>query len=379
MDFAFSPQQQALHDSIMQQAQSCFGDVKKTSQNWWTRADWQKCGEMGLLGLCVPDAYGGGGHDAVTTASALEAFGSACADMGLAFSAAAHLFACAMPIVEHGTEELKNLVLPGLCSGELVGANGITEKNAGSDVFALTTRAERHEDHYVLHGGKSYVSNGPLADYYVIYATLNPAYGYLGLASFVVPRETPGLSLSEPIEKMGLTSTPACELHFEGCRVPVQYRLGLEGQGAAIFKRSMLWERACLFATYLGMMQRQLEACIVYARQRVQFGKPIGKKQAIAHRIADMKSRLESARLLLYQACWMLDQGQDAVLSISLAKLAISEAAVQSSLDAIQIHGNLGFEAGASIEGMLRDAIPSTLFSGTSEIQRDIIASMLGL
>lgn len=379
MDFAFSPQQQELYDWIVRQTRDRFGVLKKTAAHWWTRSDWQNCGDIGVLGLCVPEAYGGGGHDAVTTARAIEAFGYSCEDMGLVFSVAANLFACTMPIVEHGEEKLKAKLLPGLCSGAFIGANGITEKNAGSDAFALATRAEREGEGYILNGSKSYVSNGPVADYYVIYATQNPAYGYLGISAFVVPRATPGLTVSEPIEKMGLTSTPACELSLESCSLPAYYRLGSEGQGAAIFKRSMLWERACLFAAYLGMMQRQLEACITYAGERMQFGRSIGKKQAVAHQIVDMKLRLEAARLLLYQACWMLDRGKDAVLHISMAKLAVSEAAVQNSLEAIHIHGNVGFDANGPFEGMLRDAIPSTIFSGTSEIQRDIIASMLGL
>ncbi len=379
MDFAWSPRQQELYDRIGQHMREHFGEVKKTPSAWWTRSDWQNCGEIGLLGLCVPLTYGGGGLDALTTAGAVEAFGYGCEDMGLVFSAAAHLFACTMPIAEHGSEELKAKILPGLCSGELIGANGITEKDAGSDVFALKTRAVRDGEHYILTGTKSYVSNGPVADYYVIYATMNPAHGYLGISAFVVPHESAGLTVREPIQKMGLTSTPACQIQLEACRIPAVYRLGPEGQGSLIFKRSMQWERACLFASYIGMMQRQLETCIAYARERSQFGRAIGKRQAIAHRIANMRQRLEAARLLLYQACWLFDQSKDATLHISMAKLAISEAAVQSSLDAIQIHGLVGFDANGAIEGMLRDAIPSTLFSGTSEMQRDIIASMSGL
>jgi alkylation response protein AidB-like acyl-CoA dehydrogenase len=178
---------------------------------------------------------------------------------------------------------------------------------------------------------------------------------------------------------MGLTSTPACQVTFKDCQVPVANRLGKEGQGSQIFKRSMQWERSCLFAAYIGQMERQLERTLAYAKLRRQFGKPIGKHQAIAHRLADMKLRLEMVRLLLYRACWLFDQGKDATLAISLAKLAISEAAVQGGLDAIRIHGSVGLGHEYGIESMLRDAIPSTIFSGTSEMQRDIICSELGL
>jgi len=178
---------------------------------------------------------------------------------------------------------------------------------------------------------------------------------------------------------MGLISTPACQIFLDECRVPVHNRLGLEGQGSLVFKRSMQWERACLFASYVGQMERQLEQVIAHAQERRQFGTAIGKKQAIAHRIADMKLRLEAARLLLYRACWLLAQEKDSLLAITLSKLAISEAAIQGGLDAIHIHGSVGFSSEAGIECMLRDAIPGTIFSGTSEIQRDIIASELGL
>ena len=178
---------------------------------------------------------------------------------------------------------------------------------------------------------------------------------------------------------MGLTSTPACRISFDACRVPIANRIGKEGQGSQIFKQSMQWERSCLFAGYLGQMERQLERTITYAKKRRQFGKPLGKHQAIAHRVADMKVRLEAARLLLYRACWRFDQGQDALLDISLAKLAVSQAAVKGGLDAIHIHGSAGINCEDGIEQMLRDAIPSTIFSGTAEMQRDIIANELGL
>jgi alkylation response protein AidB-like acyl-CoA dehydrogenase len=299
--------------------------------------------------------------------------------MGLAFSLAAHLFACAMPIAEHGAEALKERLLPGLCNGTLIGANAITEEQAGSDVFALTTRAMRDGESYILNGHKSYVSNGPVADVFVVYATTNPAHGYLGITGFVVERDTPGLMLGEPFRKIGLTSTPACQIAFEACRVPAANRLGREGQGAAVFTHSMQWERSCLFAAYVGQMERQLERTIAYVRERRQFGKPIGKQQAVAHRLAAMKLRLEAARLLLYHACWRFAQGEAATLDISLSKLAVSEAAVQGGLDAIQLHGSLGINSDYGIETTLRDALPATIFSGTSEIQYDIIARELGL
>ncbi|GHO60137.1 acyl-CoA dehydrogenase family protein [Ktedonobacter robiniae] len=380
MDFAWTQEQQELSHSLRTIAQAISHDDQRQAQgDFWTRAQWRRCAEAGLLGLCVSQAYGGGGYDALTTALALEAFGFGCEDTGLVFSAAAHLLACTMPIVEAGSDSLKESFLPGLCAGRFVGGNAITEDDAGSDVFALHTRAVREGDEYVLDGCKSYVSNGPVADVFVVYARTNPAHGYLGISAFVVERTTPGLILGEPFTKMGLTSTPACRVSFEGCRVPASHRLGKEGQGASLFKRSMLWERACLFALYLGVMERQLERTIHYARERRQFGKPIGRNQAVAHRVADMKLRLEMSRLLLYRSCWLFGRGEPATLEIALSKLAVSSAAVQGGLDALHIHGARGIDCDYGIERMLRDAIPGTLFSGTAEMQRDIIANELGL
>jgi alkylation response protein AidB-like acyl-CoA dehydrogenase len=379
MDFSWQPEQDELYERILTQVQRTL-DVDKTyPRQPWTREQWQKMGDLGMPGLSVPTSYGGCGYDALTTARAIEAFGRGCEDMGLVFSVSAHLFACSMPIAEYADEALKTRILPGLSSGMLIGANAITEDEAGSDVFALKTRAVREGDSYVLDGQKSYVSNGPVADVFVVYARTNPAHGYLGITAFAVEKETPGLLIGEPLQKIGLTSTPACRIAFHACRICATQRLGKEGQGSQIFKRSMQWERSCLFASYLGQMERQLEQTIAYAQARQQFGKPLVKHQAVAHRLADMKGRLEAARLLLYRACWRFAQGEDALLDISLSKLAVSHAAVQGGLDAIHIHGSSGINAEYGIEEMLRDALPATIFSGTEEMLRDIIANELGL
>ena len=379
MDFSWTQEQDELYNRILSLVRNKLDAGDTDPHQPWTRAQWLLCGDLKLLGLSVPTRYGGCGYDALTTARAIEAFGRGCEDMGLVFSVSAHLFACVMPIVEYGDELMRNRMLYDLCSGKRIGANAITEENAGSDIFALKARAVLDGDSYILEGQKSYVSNGPVADLFVVYAITNPAHGYLGITAFAVEKDTPGLSIGEPFRKMGLTSTPACRITFNACRVPVANRIGKEGQGSQIFKQSMQWERSCLFAGYLGQMERQLERTITYAKERRQFGKSLGKHQAIAHRLADMKVRLEAARLLLYRACWRFDQGQDALLDISLAKLAVSQAAVMGGLDAIHIHGSTGINCEHGIEQMLRDAIPSTIFSGTSEMQRDIIASELGL
>jgi L-prolyl-PCP dehydrogenase len=377
MDFGWSAEQEQLYGRALAFARERLngGSVGPG----FPRDLWELCGEFGLLGLPVPPELGGLGLDALTTARVVEAFGRGCEDTGLVFSAAAHLFACVVPVLGVGSEEQKRTLLPRLCSGEWVGANAITEAEAGSDVFALKTRAVKDGSDYLLTGTKTYVTNGSVADVILVYATQDPGHGYLGISAFVVHRDTPGLTVGKPFEKMGLETSPISQIYLEECRVPASQRLGAEGTGAAVFKHSMLWERACLFSAYLGVMERQLEQAAAFAARRKQFGKPLVKHQAISHKLADMKVRLEAARLLLYRACWMLDRDVDATLEVSLAKLAVSEAAIQSALDAIQIHGGMGYLTEVGIERALRDAVPSTLFSGTSEIQRDLIASKLGL
>jgi L-prolyl-PCP dehydrogenase len=381
MQFSSSAEQDRLYEEAREFALASVNSAVRArgATPYFSEQEWRLCGELGLLGSSVPGQYGGRGHDALTVAKIVEGFAKGCSDTGLVFSACAHLFAVAMPIAEHGDDELKKRVLPRLASGEWVGANAITEAEAGSDVFSLQTRAVRDGSRYLLTGTKTFVTNGPVADCVLVYASTEPAHGYLGISAFVVDGDAPGLTRGEHFEKIGLTGAPVCEVRLEDCPVDVSSRLGEEGSGAEIFHSSMSWERACLFAQYLGVMDRQLDEVVAFAKERRQFGKALGRHQAIAHRAADMKLRLDAGRLLLHRACWMKSQGEECGLEISLAKLAISEAAVQSGLDAIQIFGALGIKAETNVATALTDAIPSTIFSGTSEIQRDLIARGLGL
>lgn len=381
MEFGWSQLQSEMYERVLSFARESLGGNQPGAKapESFSRAAWDQLGAMGVLGLSVPERWGGSGLDALTTARVIEGLGRGCTDAGLVFSASAHLFAALMPIVEHGSDALRDALVPDLASGRKIAANAITEAEAGSDAFALRTRATRDGDHYVLDGVKSYVTNGPVADVFLTYATTDPSKGWMGVAAFAVDRESAGLTVGEPFAKLGLRSSPISSVYFDQVRVPADRLVGREAFGAGIFTASMQWERACLFAAWVGQMERQLEQVIAHVKGRKQFGKPLGKQQAVAHRVADMKLRLEAARLLLYRACWERDQGKPAILEVSLAKLAISEAAIQSALDAIQLHGGLGYVDEGGIEVALRDAIPTTIFSGTSEVQRDLVARRLGL
>ena len=343
------------------------------------RQDWLTCAEFGILGLNVPEEFGGSGFDLPTTALALEGLGYGCRDNGLLFALNAQMWSVQAPILRFGDDRQRSEYLPKLLGGEWIGAHGMTEPGSGSDSFALTTRAERDGDDYVMNGAKVFITSAPLADLFLIFATVNRARGFMGVTAFLVERGTPGLAVGGSMEKMGLRTSPLGEVFLENCRVPSAQRLGAEGNGGSIFRHSMALERCCILASCVGTMQRQLEACIGHARTRQQFGKPLGSFQAVSHRIADMKVRLEAARLLLYRAAWLRSREEDSDGAIAMAKLYLSEAFVQSSLDAIQLHGGYGYSTEAEIERDLRDALAGRIYSGTSEIQKDLIARTLGL
>jgi L-prolyl-PCP dehydrogenase len=366
------------HDDLYSRALACARRIELVNSGF-NRKGWESLADFGLLRSSIPSERGGLGFDRVTTARAIEAFGRGTMDTGLIFSACAHLFAAAMPIALYGGHALRYRVLSLFCSGKWIGASAITEPEAGSDVFALKAHAKRNGRGYVLNGTKTFVTNGPVADAIVVYATTNPAHGYLGISAFIIERGTPGVTCSEAFTKSGLLGAPVGSVHLIDCYIPEENRIGPEGSGAQIFETSMQWERACLFAIYVGVMKRSLETAITYARKRKQFGKPISQNQSVAHRLVNMKLRLEAACLLLYHACSICDKGGDGTIAVALAKIAVSEAAVESGLDLIRIHGGAGLMNDARVDPALLDSVPSLIFSGTNEIQRGIVARKLGL
>ncbi|AXK34308.1 acyl-CoA dehydrogenase [Streptomyces armeniacus] len=379
MEFDWTSEQRSRYAETLASVREVFPPDEAPATGHYDRKRWQQLGERGLLGLSVPVPYGGRGLGALDTARLTEALGYGCAETGLVFGASAHLFACAMPIAHFGTEDTRRHVLPGMCAGQLVAGNAMTEAEAGSDVSRLTTTAQRVPGGWRLNGEKTFVSNGPAADVFVTYACTDAKAGPFANTGFVVDRSAAGLSVGEPFGKMGLSQCPAGTVRFDDCFVPDDRVLGEEGQGGTIFQHSMDWERTCLFAGYLGLADRLIEKCVAHVRGRRQSGRRLSGFQAVSHRIAEMKLRTESARLLLYRACWEIDRGLPSALSVSLSKLAVSEGVLQSALDAVRIFGGRGYQSAEGIEAALRDAVPSVLFSGTSEIQRELVARELGL
>jgi alkylation response protein AidB-like acyl-CoA dehydrogenase len=380
MDFQPNPDQRALCAAIQAFGRTLNEGLKeREAAGAFSRDLWRRCAEFGIPGLPVPTEYGGTGQDLTTTILAMEGLGYACRDNGLVFSLNAQMWAFELPLVRFGIEEQKHCYLPRLCRGEIIGAHAVTEPEFGSDAMSMATRCVRHGDHYVLNGTKTFVTNGPVADVILVFATVDRGLRAAGISAFLVERGMAGMTLSAPMPKMGLRTSPMGEVVLSDCRVPVANRLGSEGAGVAIFNAAMEWERACIFASHLGSMQRLLEDTIAYAKARRQFGQPIGRFSPVAERIVDMKVAIEAGRLLLYKVGAIKDAGGDAVLDAAIAKLFVSEAHTRQALDALQIHGGYGYSTEYFIERELRDAIPGTIYSGTSEMQRKIIARLLGL
>ncbi len=341
-------------------------------------ASWRLFAENGVLGLPMPASLGGQGVDPLTCAFALEGLGQGCRDNGLLMAVGAHTWAVEVPIWKFGTDEQRTTLLPQMCRGEVIGAHAITEAEAGSDALSLKAEARREGDHYVLSGSKCFVTNAPIATAFLVYATINPALGFTGVTAFLVDRETPGVSVKAGDEKMGLRTAPWGTLILDNCRVELTRRLGSEKQGRHIFAVAMAWERALMLAPLLGTMQRHIDACMEHARARRQFGQRIGKFQAVAHRIVGMQLRLEAARSFTYRAAWMLQHDEGSLLS-EAAKLVVSEAAVKTAMDAMEIHGGEGYLVQTELERDLRDVLGARVSSGTSDLQQSIIAAKMGI
>jgi alkylation response protein AidB-like acyl-CoA dehydrogenase len=382
MDFTLTEEQQLLRDNIVRFSREVLneGVAERDREQTFSRELWRRCGEIGIQGLPVPEDYGGSGCDALTCAIGLEALGYGCKDGGLVFSLCAHLLSCVVPLWRHGSEDQKRRYLPGLCNGTLIGVHAITEPGSGSDAFALRTRAEPDGSGFRINGTKTFISNGPVADLVIVFTMTDPKKGYHGgVTAFLVESGARGFSAGTKFEKMGLRTSPIGELVFTDLYVSADAVVAGVGGGSSVFTSAMDWERICLFASHVGAMERLLETSIAYARTRSQFGQLIGKFQAVSHRIADMKVHLEAARLLTYRAAWRLDHARNASLDAAMAKLFVSESLLQAALGTVQIHGGYGFMTEYEVERALRDAVGSTLYSGTSEMQRNIIARWLGL
>jgi alkylation response protein AidB-like acyl-CoA dehydrogenase len=382
MEFSFTEAQQHWYDTALKFAREALADdaaPEREQRGEFWREGFERCARFGIQGLPVPVQYGGQGQDLETTVAAMEGLGYGCPDTGLIFAINAALWTVTLPILVFGTEAQKQQYLPGLCDGRLLGANAASEPEAGSDIFGMQTSAEQRGDSWVLNGRKTWITAGPLADLFVLFATTDPSKGVLGISAFLIERGSPGFHVAREIPKLGMRTAPMGELVFDECILPAESVLGRTGRGAPIFNAALEWERGGIFSSVAGTMRRQLDCCIEHARTRKQFGQAIGKFQSVSNRIVDMAVRLETSRFMLYRYAWAKTRGQDAAVWASMAKLHVSECFVQNSLDAVRVFGASGYTIERGFERDLRDSVGGVIFSGTNDIQRILIAQHLHL
>jgi alkylation response protein AidB-like acyl-CoA dehydrogenase len=381
VDLSFTEEQVAFRESILKFAKKELNNnlIENDEKATFSWENWKKCADMGLLSLLVPKKHGGQGADLLTNVLSMEALSYACRDSGLVHAIGTQI-CCIVQISLFASDFLKQAYLPELARGEKMAAQAITEPEAGSDVLSIQTKAQKTDNGYVLNGTKMFITNGPLADVIIVFVVTNPQKKkFGGISCFMVDKETKGFSRGNPLNKIGLRTLQNCELIFEDCLVPSDKLLGKESQGMIIFNEQIEWERTLLSAAYIGTMERVLESCINHVKTRSQFGQPIGKFQSISNKIADMKVNIELGKLILYKAAWLKDQKKRVPLETSIGKLFISESLKNACLEAIQIHGGYGYMKEFEIERELRDSIASTIYSGTSELQKNIISSLASL
>lgn len=341
---------------------------------------WQRAADHGITRVLVDQEYGGQGKDIFTALLTFEGLGYGCRDAGLVFGLITQVWTMQPLLEQFGTEAQKSRYLPALCVGSKKAAFCITEAKSGSDTFAMSTRFEVDKtdpDRFYLSGTKSYVTMGPEADVFMVFATSNPELGQWGVTVFLVDADTPGVTVGPNRPKMGLRTTPFADVTFDRCQLSKENVVGSVGSGASLFSTAMESERAFVLASQVGAMERQLDEAVDFSRDRKQFDQPIGDFQAVAHRLADMKLRHDNARLQMYRSAILVAQGQPSMEAAALAKIQASEASVASSVDAVLTHGARGYVTEFGVEQDLRNVAGGIVYGGTSDVQRNIVARML--
>jgi alkylation response protein AidB-like acyl-CoA dehydrogenase len=335
----------------------------------------RKLGAQGFMGIPIPEEYGGAGADFLTYIFCIEEVSRACASTGVIL--AVHTSVGTFPILYFGTEEQKRKYVPKLAAGEYLGAFALTEPGAGSDASALRTSAKRDGDDYVLNGSKSFITNGGHADVYTVFTTVDSKLGTKGITAFLVDKDTPGFKVGSIEKKMGLNADVTTELIFEDCRIPESQRLGKEGEGFKIAMSLLDGGRVGIGAQGLGIAQAAYDEALTYAQFREQFGQPIFNNQAIAFKLADMATRIEAARLLVYQAAYRKENGLPNGKQASMAKMFATDTAMYVTTEAVQIFGGYGYSREYPVERLMRDAKITQIYEGTNQIQRLVIAKAL--
>jgi isovaleryl-CoA dehydrogenase len=377
MDLSLSEEERELREAARRFVRKEVAPVadRMDREDYFPRDVFRRLGEDGFLGITVPTEYGGLGLSYLAQALILEEIARVSPALALSVGAHSNLFADNLG--RNGTPAQRALALPGVCSGETVGALALTEPNAGSDATSLRTRAERSGDHYVLNGSKQFITNGPVADWLLVYAKTAPARGRRGISAFLVGRDTPGFSVAKSLDKMGMRGSPTGELAFQDCRIPADQLVGTENNGVAVMMSGLNVERAVLGAIPLGILAECLELSLEYSRTREQFGQKIGHFEMIQQKLADMYTDLEAARWLVYSALHSVARDLRSARASAAALTFASEASTRHALAAIQVHGGYGYMRDLPLERLARDAKLLEIGAGTSEIRRLIVAREL--
>ncbi|SIS81767.1 acyl-CoA dehydrogenase [Salimicrobium salexigens] len=336
----------------------------------------KKMGELGLMGIPIPEEYGGSEMDFTSYIIAINELSKVSATVGVILSV--HTSVGTNPILYFGTEEQKKKYIPKLASGEYLGAFALTEPGAGSDAASLKTKAVRDGDSYILNGSKAYITNAEAADTFIVFARTNPEESRSkGISAFIVEKDTPGFTVGKVERKMGLHGSSTCAINFEQCRIPKENLLGEEGKGFDVAMANLNTGRIGIAAQALGIAQASLEHAVGYAKEREQFGKPIAKHQGLSFKLSDMATDVEAAKLLVYEAARLQQAQQPCGKEVSMAKLYASRAAVNTSIEAVQVYGGYGYTEDYPVERFFRDAKVCEVYEGTSEIQRMVIGTHL--
>jgi len=374
MDFELTDEQQLIRDAVREFAEAEVTPIA-TEIDRDHRFPYEllpKLAEMNLMGMPYPEKEGGAGADYVSYVIAVEEVSRACASTGIILSA--HTSLATWPIFKFGTEAQKDQYLHDMTSGRRLGAFALTEPAAGTDAAAGTATATLHADGYALNGSKMFITNAPYADVYIVFAKTDPERGARGMSAFILEKDTPGFSVGEAEHKLGIRASSTPPVYFSDCRVPKEALLGGEGDGFKIAMQTLDGGRIGVSAQALGIAQAALDASVAYAKERIQFGKPIATLQAIQWMIADMATEIDAARLLVYRAASCVDNGRPYSTEGAMAKLFASETATRVAGKAIQIHGGYGYTESYPVERNYRDAKITELYEGTSEVQRMVIA-----
>ncbi|MCZ2257507.1 acyl-CoA dehydrogenase [Sporosarcina sp. G11-34] len=376
MDLHFTEEQQMMREMVRNFAKTEIEPfIPRMEAGEFPREILKKMGDLGLMGITVPQKYGGSEMDFISYISAIHELSKVSAVIGVILSV--HSSVGTNPIMSFGNDEQKKRYVPKMASGEYLGAFCLTESSSGSDAGALKTRAVKTEDHYILNGSKMFITNGGEADVYIVFASTDRSKGTYGISAFIVDKDTPGLVIGKDERKMGLHGSRTVELTFENMKVPVENLLGKEGEGFKIAMANLDVGRIGIAAQALGIAEASLEAATNYAKERVQFGKPISAQQGIGFKLADMATSVEAAKLLVYRAAQLRQEGLPCGKEASMAKLFASKAAVDGSIEAVQVFGGYGYTEDYPVERYFRDAKVTEIYEGTSEIQRIVISKHL--